>query len=150
MMPKYQLKLATENDYGHIVFIQKNDGYEHAYYLSEHRIERLIESGEKFFVLYEDDLFVGMASIDSEIRVQLHFFSVLEEYQQKGVSKKMLALLLQEIKKTKAKHPTVHCFTEPDSPLASFLKDEGFEEVGFYKNRYRNGQDAIILEKVLF
>ncbi len=147
-MSIYHLRPATELDYAHIVFIQRNDGYKHSYYLSEDRIERLVKSGEKFFMLYKDDRFIGMASIDSEIRVQLHFFSVLEEFAgQGGAAKKMLELLLKEVKKQEVEHKIIHCFTELDSPLLGFLKSQGFEEVGFYKNRYQNGKSAVIVEK---
>ena len=141
-MPKYQLKLATKNiDFAHIVFIQKNDGYQHAYYL--------VEAGEKFYILYEDEQFVGMACVDAEIRIQLHFFSVIEKFQQTEAGAKMLELLLEEVKKQKVQHKTMHCFTEEDSPLLKFLMKQGFEEVGFYKNRYQNGKDAVIVEKKL-
>lgn len=148
-MTKYRLKVANKNDFAHISFIQKNDGLEHSYYLTEDRIERLADSGEKFFVFYEDEHFVGMASIDLEIRAQLHFFSILKENQKKGLDKKMLDLLLEEVGKHEVEHQTIHCFSEPDSPLVNFLKKEGFEEVGFYKNRYQNGKDAVIVEKVI-
>jgi ribosomal protein S18 acetylase RimI-like enzyme len=149
-MPKYQLKLASKKiDFAHIVFIQKNDGYEHAYYLTEDRIERLVEAGEKFYILYRDDEFVGMASVDAEIRIQLHFFSVLKEYQSTGVDTQMLELLLEKVKEQTVQHHAIHCYTEADAPLLSFLKKHGFEEVGFYKNRYQNGKDAVIVEKKL-
>lgn len=148
-MTKYKLKTAGEDDFAHIAFIQKNDDFKHSYYLTEDRIERLRDGGEKFFVFYEDDRFVGMASINLEIRAQLHFFSILKEKQKKGLAKKMLEILLEEVKKHEVKHKTIHCFSEPDSPLVNFLKSQGFEEVGFYKNRYQNGRDAVIVEKVI-
>jgi len=148
-MQKYQLKKAGETDFAHLVFIQKNDGYEHAYYLTENRIERLVESGEQFYIMYVDNRFVGMASVDAEIRIQLHFFSVLKNEQGQGHEEKMLELLLEEVRNHKVQHKTIHCFTEPDSPLLNFLLAQGFEEVGFYKNRYQNGKDAVIVEKTL-
>lgn len=148
-MPSYQLKQANESDFAHLVFIQKNDGYNHAYYLTENRIERLIESGEQFYILYVDNRFVGFAAVDAEIRIQLHFFSILESEKEQGFDKKMLELLLEQVRSKEIQHKTIHCFTEADSPLLSFLKNQGFEEVGFYKNRYQNGKDAVIVEKRL-
>lgn len=148
-MPNYQLKQAGETDFAHLVFIQKNDGFEHAYYLTEDRIERLVESGEQFYILYVDNRFVGFAAVDAEIRIQLHFFSVLTNEQGQGFEAKMLELLLDEVRNKTVQHHTIHCFTEVDSPLLTFLKQQGFEEVGFYKNRYQNGKDAVIVEKKL-
>ncbi len=149
-MSKYQLKPATKNiDFAHIVFIQKNDGYQHAYYLTEDRIERLLEAGEKFYILYDDEQFVGMACVDAEIRIQLHFFSVMEKFQKTGAAVKMLELLLEKVRSEKVQHKTMHCFTEEDSPLLKFLLSQGFEQVGFYKNRYQTGKDAVIVEKKL-
>lgn len=149
MMSNYQLKLAGEKDFAHLVFIQKNDGYEHAYYLTEDRIERLVESGEQFYILYVNDRFVGFAAVDAEIRIQLHFFSILTNEQNQGHEAKMLELLLDEVRAKVVQHKTIHCFTEADSPLLAFLIEQGFEEVGFYKNRYQNGKDAVIVEKKL-
>lgn len=147
-MSKYQLKKATKQiDYSHIIFIQKNEGFKHAYYLTEDRIERLIENGEEFFILYKDDQFVGMTAIDAEIRIQLHFFSVLDKFKENGDAEKMLELLIAEIKKKEVEHQTIHCFTEKEEPLLQFLLKNGFEEVGFYKNRYQSGKDAVITEK---
>lgn len=148
-MPNYQLKPAQESDFAHIVFIQKNDGYDHAYYLTEDRIERLVEGGEQFYILYVDNRFVGMTAVDAEIRIQLHFFSLLKSEQNSELATKMLELLLQEVRNKPVKHKTMHCFTEKDSPLLAFLLGQGFEEVGFYKNRYQNGKDAVIVEKQL-
>ena len=146
-MSKNQLKLATELDFAHIVFIQKNDGYDHAYYLTEDRIERLVEAGEKFFVFYNEDQFVGMAGIHLDVRIELHFFSVIVSDKQDKLATEMLTSLMKEIRSYKTLHRNIFCYSEPDAPLVKLLKNNGFEMVGFYKDRYKNGKDAVILER---
>lgn len=148
-MSKYSLRLATELDLAHLVFIQKNDDYEHAYYLTEDRIERLIEAGEKFFIFYKDGEFIGMAGIHLDVRVELHFFSVIAGDHQATDATELLEMLLAEVQSYKTRHRTMFCYSEPDAPLVSFLKKHDFEIVGFYKNRYQNGKDAVILERKL-
>lgn len=148
-MSKYRLQLATDTDLAHLVFIQKNDGYEHSYYLTEDRIERLIEAGEKFFIFYKDEQFVGMAGIHLDVRVELHFFSTTLSDTQAEDADKLLEALLQQVRDYKTLHRTMFCYSEPDAPLVSFLKKHDFETVGFYKNRYQNGKDAVILERKL-
>lgn len=148
-MSKYSLRSATELDLAHLVFIQKNDGYEHAYHLTEDRIWRLIEAGEKFFIFYKNDQFVGMAGIHLDVRVELHFFSVIAGKDQTADAAKLLDMLLTEVRSYKTLHRTMFCYSEPDAPLVNFLKKHDFEIVGFYKNRYQNGKDAVILEKKL-
>lgn len=148
-MKDISIRIATEEDFETILEVQKNDGYEHSYYLTKKRLAKLFERGELFIIAELGDRPIGMASLDIEIRAKLHFFSVLKTFQKKGVGTKMLNEIIKKLKKAPKKVEVVYFYVEKGAPIVNFLKKNNFKEVGFYKNRYRNGKDAVILEKEL-
>jgi GNAT superfamily N-acetyltransferase len=102
-----------------------------------------MDKGEIFFLALSDGRPVGFTSVDFEIRANLHFMSVLKDEQGKGIATLLLKTVIDEV--LKRNYNYIITFTEKDGTnLNNFLKKRGFEEVGFHKDRYGKGKDAII------
>lgn len=127
--------------------IQNNDGFEHSYPLSRERFRNLIDRGEIFYIANYDGKIVGMISVDFEIRAKLHFFSVKQDYQGKGIGSALINQVLEEAKNSN--YSSVYVYVEVGSPVEKFLLNRGFEKVGYYRDRYKTGKHANILEIVL-
>ncbi|HEX9817875.1 MAG TPA: GNAT family N-acetyltransferase [Patescibacteria group bacterium] len=140
------IQSATEADFEKIRRIQKEDGYDHSYYLTSDRLRRLFQRGERFFITYLNEEPVGMFSLDIEIRAKLHFFSIIKQLQKKGIGREMLKFAVVKVKETSKEISVMYCYSEKNAPLAEFLKKNNFQEVGFYKNKFMNGRDAVVLE----
>lgn len=144
-LEKYKTRIAKEDDFASILHVQKNDGYEHSYYLDKERYDNLLDRGEVFYLLeYDMQSIVGFVSVDYEVRAKLRFFSVSKKHQGVGIAAKLLEIVRNEAKRKGYK--SVYCYTETNSPLRAFLMHQGFKNVGYYKNRYRKGRDASILQ----
>ncbi len=142
-MKSFKILKADIKNWRTIQYIQKNDGFSHAYYLTKNRIKRLFKRGELFFIAYIDKEAVGFTSVDFEIRARLHFLSVLKDFQKIGAGSRLVREIVRETKKRKYNH--LYTITEKKAVLApKFLKKFGFKEVGFHKNRFGNEKDAII------
>lgn len=127
-----------------MIAIQKNDGFQHQYYLTSKRLEGLFLRGEQFFLAVSDGTPVGFGSVDCEVRAQVHFICVDKEYSRRGVGRNLMKLCLKEAKQRGCKR--VCSYVEKHSSKESFLVRMGFHEVGVYKDRYGNGVDASIWE----
>lgn len=141
---KIQIVQAKPDKFELISEIQNNDGFEHSYPLSRERFEKLIHRGECFYLAYYDGEATGMISVDFEIRAKLHFFSVKQDYQSKGIGTALLTKVLEEAKNRN--YYSVYVYVEFDSPVEKFLLSRGFKKVGYYHNRYKNERSADILE----
>ncbi|MBI2592646.1 MAG: GNAT family N-acetyltransferase [Candidatus Colwellbacteria bacterium] len=141
---KIKIVTAGLGDFLKITDIQKKDGFRHAYPLTKERFRKLLQRGELFFVAFLQNQAVGIISVDMEIRAKLHFFSVIQNYWGKGIGTALLAKILIEAKKRDYK--SVYVYVEIDSPVEKFLINKGFKKVGIYRNRYKQGRHAHILE----
>lgn len=138
-------KIEGPQDFDTIMEIQKNDGFEHSYYLTKERLEKLQQRGEEFFIVHLDNKPVAFASVDMEIRARLHFFCVDKDSTKKGVGAELLEKTIQEA--VNRNFEKIHTFVETDSPAEHFYTKNKFEKVGSYKNRYGKDKDATILER---
>lgn len=138
-------KIEGPQDFDTMIEIQKNDGFEHSYYLTKERLEKLAQRGEEFFIVHLDNSPVAFASIDMEVRAILHFFCVDKDSAKKGIGTELLKKAVQEA--ANQNFDKIHTFVEIDSPVEHFFTKNGFEKVGFYKNRYGDGKDSNILER---
>lgn len=142
-MEKIKIVKARPEDWKAIRNIQKNDGYPHTYYIDKKRVCRLMKRGEIFFLAILNGKPVGFASVDFEIRATLHFLSVMKDEQGKGIATMLLKAVIKET--AKRKYDQIIAFTEKEGVnVNNFLKDYGFEEVGYHKDRYGKEKDAII------
>jgi len=142
-----QFRPASSTDFRSITSVLENDGFNHAYPLSQDRYNKLLVRGEKFYILLTNKQVIGVVSFDIDVRIQLHFFSIRKNFQKMGYGTKMLEFILKEVNKYKTYHPVIFCYLEVKSPIVNFLLKHKFHEVGHYKNRFGNGRDAIILER---
>lgn len=140
----YTSRRAEITDIPAMVRVQKHDGFSHQYYLTEERLQRLFDRGERFFVIEHGGKVVGFGSVDCEIRAQVHFICVDRAYSGKGVGRRLMQLCLQEARRSGCKRAC--SFVETNSSKEPFLMKMGFHQVGFYKDRYGNGVDASIWE----
>ena len=138
-------KIEGSQDFDTIMEIQKNDGFEHSYYLTKKRLERLQQRGEEFFIVHLDGKPIAFASVDMEIRARLHFFCVDKDSTRKGIGSELLEKTIHEA--VNQNFDKIHTFVETDSPSEHFYVKNKFEKVGFYKNRYGQGKDSNILER---
>ncbi len=139
------IKPAEKNNIEDIIRIQKSDGFAHQYHISKERIEKLINRGELFFLIFTpENIPVGFASIDLEIRARLHFICVNKQFGKQGYGSALMIRLIDEAKKHKYKR--VSSYVEAGSNKELFLEKFQFNKVGYYKNRYGNGVDASIWE----
>lgn len=122
--------------------IQRNDGYEHAYYLEPDRLEKLLKRGETFFLAYFDGKPIGFSSVDFEVRARLHFLSVLETESKRGVGSALMRTMLEESRRRGYK--SAHTYVEANSTKEDFLRRFGFDNIGKFGNRYGQGKDATI------
>lgn len=144
MVENITVKALDFEHFKEIIEIQKMDGWRHVYYLTKDRLKELVRRGEVFYGIYLNDKMIGFAGVDIEIRANLHFMSIDKKYQRKGYATLFLEKLFVEMKKKKIKQ--VFFYIEPESPHVAFLQKQGFEKVGFYKNRFGDGWDADIYE----
>lgn len=139
------IRSATKRDINTLILLQQRDGFPHQYYLTEDRLEGLMKRGESFFVIFSPEHTpIGFASIDLEIRAQLHFLCVDKKYGKRGYGTALMQRLLCEAKKHG--YSRACSYVESGSNKEKFLKKFKFDKVGFYKNRYGNGADASIWE----
>ena len=126
-----------------LVSIQKNDGFSHVYYLTKERLEKLFSNGEEFFGAFTDNKLIGFISINTDVvRMRIHFLSVDQQFQRKGVASILLKHILLIAKEKKIRN--VYVYTEIESPLEVFLLKNRFIKVGYFKKRFRD-KDANIL-----
>lgn len=144
MKTKILITPADKGDIKHIIGIQKDDGFKHAYFLQEKRILTLLKRGEKFFLATINGQTVGFASFDPEIRAKIHFLSVHKQFSRQGVGSLLMNNLLNAIKSMG--YDKAYCYVEKKSSIESFLIKFNFYKVGEYKNRYGDKKDASIWE----
>lgn len=138
------IRRATKTDITSIITLQENDGYPHQYYLTNERVERLFDHGELFFLAILDGIPVGFASVDCEVRALAHFLCVDKNYTRRGIGSLLMRTLINEAKKRV--YARLSSYVETNSKKEDFLQKHGFVKVGYYNNRYGNGQDATIWE----
>lgn len=138
------IRRATTADIASIITLQESDGYPHQYYLTDERLERLFDRGELFFLATLDGIPVGFASVDCEVRALAHFLCVDKNYTRRGIGSLLMRTLINEAKKRA--YARLCSYVEANSKKEVFLQKHGFVQVGYYKNRYGNGQDASIWE----
>lgn len=138
-------KIEGPQDFNKIIEIQKNDGFEHAYYLTKERLEKLIQRGEEFFMVFLNDEPIAFASIDLDIRARIHFFCVEKNNAGKGIGTELLEKIICEA--ANKDYKKIHAYVEVNSPIEGFFSKNGFEEVGFHKDRFGAGKDSHILER---
>lgn len=143
-MEKIKFKILSDSDFEDIINIQKNDGVRHFYYLNKNRLKELSKRGEVFYGMFQNDVIIGFAGVDAEIRAKLHFLSIDKKYQKKGYGTLFVEELVKIMKKKKIKQ--MFFYAEEDAPMTAFLIKLGFVKVGFYKNRFGDGWDADIFE----
>ena len=135
----------SKNDTDTVIQLQKADGFPHQYYITRERVETLIKRGELFFLIFSpENIPVGFASVDLEIRAQLHFICINQQYSKRGYGSALMLKLIDEAKKHG--YDRVSSYVEAGSNKETFLKKFHFEQVGSYRNRYGNGVDASIWE----
>lgn len=144
MSAKVHIRQATKNDIPTLITLQRNDGFTHSYYLTRERLKRLFDRGELFFVARLGRVPVGFASIDCEIRAQVHFLSVDQTFTRRGIGSMLMRTLKNEVQKRGYGHLSV--YVDAGAAIEVFLKKNGFVQVGYYKNRYGKGKDATIWE----
>jgi RimJ/RimL family protein N-acetyltransferase len=148
-MTSINLRIASRKDFQTIIDLQKQDGFKHSYSLTKERLARLSKRGELFYIVESNNRPVGMISLDIEIRARLHFFSIHKDFQRKGIGTEILHKIISELKHSFEDVKVVFCYSEKNAPIVNFLKKNSFKEVGFYRNRFRNDRDAVILEREL-
>lgn len=136
------IKKASPKDFDNLIKIQKSDGFNHAYYLNTKRLQKLFDTGELFFIAYLENRPVGFTSVRIEIRARMHFFSVKQKVEGRGVGSFLLEKIISESKKYKVK--LLYIYTEVNSDLEGFLKKKGFKKVGYFKDRLGDGRDTNI------
>lgn len=139
-----RIQQATKRDIQTLITLQKNDGFPHQYYLTPERITRLLNRGELFFIAIAEGAPVGFASVDCEIRAQAHFLCVDKRYTRRGIGRLLMQTLMNEA--IKRRYTRLCSYVEANSTKEVFLQKHGFVRVGYYKNKYGNGQDATIWE----
>lgn len=137
-----RIRKASQNDFAAIIAIQKNDGYDHHYYLTVDRLKRLRRRGEVFFVAIVDGQLAGFAGVDFEQRARLHFLCVLTQYQKRGIGSALMRRMLRET--VGRGHKSAHSYVESPSSKEVFLAKQGFAKVGFYQDRYGLNKHASI------
>lgn len=145
---KAEIKQITHESWETISQIQENDGFDHADYLSKERFERLLERGEIFYGAFSEGKPAGFAALDLEKRAQIHFFSILKEYQNSGISYELMNYLLEQCKNKKYEKVIV-AIEERGIDVKKFFEKIGFREVGFFKDRYGEGRNALFFSKDL-
>lgn len=141
------IRKASLKDVGIVLKIQKNDGYNHSYYLTRERLRGLFERGELFFIAFLDNEAAGFVSVDIEIRARIHFLSVMQEKQKNGTGTALLEKIISEAKKRKVK--MVYVYTEAGSMLENFLKKKDFKKVGFFQDKFGKNKHANIFSRNL-
>lgn len=123
--------------------IQKKDSFEHAYYMDDERIRRLLAKGEIFWIAYSGDGAIGFISANFDTRVRIRFLAVVERYQGYGVASRLLEGVTEEARKKEL--GLAYIVVEKSSKkLIEFLQKNGFKESGFHKDRFEPGRDALI------
>ena len=138
------IRQGTVEDIPTFITLQRNDGFSHQYYLRPERLERLFDRGELFFLGTIDGIPVGFSSVDCEIRAQAHFLCVDNNYTRRGIGNLLMKTLMSEAQKRR--YTRLCSYVESNSMKEVFLQKHGFVQVGYYKNKYGNGQDASIWE----
>ena len=144
MKQSLRIQRAGPTDYQTISDVQSDDGYSHAYYLTNDRYEKLLARGEQFYIAYSRNIPVGMFSVDLEQRAVLHFFSIRQSHINKGYGSELLSFACSLAIHN---HSSILVFVETNSPLKQFLITRDFKIVGYQKNRYGDCRNAHILEK---
>lgn len=128
--------------------VQKNDGFSHAYYLSEERIRKLHANGERFFGAFTvDGSLIGFASVNVDlVRMRIHFFCVDRSFHGQGVGSMLLAHIVTIGRRERVR--MMYTYTEVNSPLERFFLAKGFVKAGYFRNRFDN-RDATILSSDL-
>lgn len=139
-----RIRRSTKKDIPTIIKLQKNDGFPHPHYVTSERLLRLFHRGEQFFLAIFNSIAVGFASIDYEIRAEIHYISVHQLYQRKGIGSMLIKTMIDESKHRG--YDRISVYVQADSPIEMFLEKKGFIKVGYYKNRYKNGKDVTIWE----
>jgi ribosomal protein S18 acetylase RimI-like enzyme len=138
-----KIKKAGINDWRTIVSIQKKDGFAHSYFTDKKRISVLMKRGEIFFLAFLNGVPAGFTSVDFEKRAMLHFLSVMKVFHNRGIGKSLLKVAKDEA--TKRKFKNIFIFSEAKGRIMSnFLKSQKMTRVGYWKDRYGKGRDAII------
>lgn len=148
-MKNISIRVATKQDAEMIIELQQNDGYEHSYSLTKQRFMVLLKKGEVFYLAHLNGDPIAMIAFDNELRAKLHFFSVHKDFQRKGYGSYILEKLIKEIQENNNDIKVVYSYSEEGSPSCNFFLKNKFKKVGFYKNRFRKGRNAIIFERVL-
>jgi ribosomal protein S18 acetylase RimI-like enzyme len=145
---KPKIEQIASQDWEVISQIQKNDGFDHADYLDQARIEKLMQRGELFYGTYLEGKPAGFAALDFEKRAEIRFFSILKEYQNSGISHELMSFILEQCKARKYDKVSA-AIEKSGTEMKEFLENNGFEEVGFYKDRFGEGRDALFFSKNL-
>lgn len=144
MSTNLHIRRATKADIMSIITLQENDGFPHPHYVTPDRLLRLFRRGEVYFLAILNGVTVGFASIDYEIRAQIHYLSVHRDYWRKGVGSMLMKTMIDESKSRG--YDRISVYVQAESPIEIFLEKKGFVKVGYYKNRYGNGKDVTIWE----
>lgn len=142
------IRKITPRYYVRCIEVQKTDGYRHSYYLTIDRIRTLAHNGEQFFGAFtETGSLVGFVSVNVDVvRMRIHFFSVMHQYQRKGVGSNLLLHILDAARMAQVSN--IYTYTEPESALELFLLHKGFVQAGYFKRRFGD-KDANILSMYL-
>lgn len=126
----------------HMRVMQANDGTIHHYLLTDERIQKLFNRGERFFMAYQDGKPIGFGSYDFETHAYLHFLSVYLDHQRQGAGRSIMNTMLEECRLSGASQ--VHTFVEEGSDKERFLEHMGFKQSGNFEHKYGEGQHASI------
>lgn len=140
------LRKATVEDCDAIMVVQKNDGYPHSYYLTKERLQKLFDRNEEFYVVTaQDGRIIAFFAVNVEIRAHLHFFSVHKDFQRRHIGSYIMRQLLDG--KMLGDARVLYAYVDEGAEkIRKFLIQNGFEEAGYYRNRFGPNKNAIIME----
>lgn len=138
-----EIKQASTSDIKHIIEIQKSDGFNHPYYLNEERLKTLFEKKHIFYLAFINKQPVAFAGLDFDKRTWIHFFSVKEVFQKKGIANEIMKKIVHESRKRKINLIFV-IVNENAEKMKGFLGKHGFIYGGEHLDRFGKEKKGLI------
>lgn len=145
-MDKIKIREATEKDFQVMVEIAKNDGYMHPNKLNLEWLNKRKGEGDLFFIAEFNGKEVGFVVLQKKFAIgsKLHFLSVKEEFQHKGVGAVLVKKAEEETKKLGNKKIFLYTHYKNFNAIRFYSKNDYYVN-GVFIDKYGVGENAILM-----
>jgi ribosomal-protein-alanine N-acetyltransferase len=144
------IREAEEKEYGELIRIAEEDGFEHPRKINLLWIQNRSILGDRFYLYEENNKILGFVCFQPEFSngSRLHYISVRKSEQGKGVG----SALLEEVEKMTVKHEKSKLYLwvhQKNKQAIKFYLKHDFDFAGIFINKYGEGENALLMCKEL-